>query len=65
MLSFYEKLRSRERANIMPFSDEDKVLIKYFRMEKKYSARKLLSEFTGKEWSRSGLDKLLRKIDKT
>ena len=49
----------------MPFSDKDKVLIKYFRMENKYSARELLSEFIGKEWSRSGLDKLLRKIDKT
>lgn len=49
----------------MPFSDEDKTLIKHYRLEKKYTAVKLLEEFPEKQWSRGGLDKLLRKIDVT
>lgn len=47
----------------MPFSEEDKHLIKVLREEKRYSSRQLLKEFPRKNWSRSGLDKLLKKID--
>ena len=47
----------------MPFSTEEKHLIKVLRQEKHYSSRKLLKEFPHRGWSRGGLDKLLRKID--
>ena len=49
----------------MPFSTEDKIVIKHYRIEKNYSAMKLLREFPDKNWTRSGLDYLLRKIDET
>ena len=41
---------------------KDKVLIEHYR-EKAYSSRKLLKDFPDKNWSRSGLDYLLKKID--
>jgi hypothetical protein len=47
----------------MPFSNEDKFVIKILREEKRYSSRKLLKEFPNKKWSRRGLDYLLKKID--
>lgn len=47
----------------MPFSESDKIIITHYRVDKGYSARRLLLEFPDKEWSRSGLDKLIKKID--
>jgi len=47
----------------MVFTKEDGILIKVLRQSKGYSARKLLEEFTDKDWSCSVLDRLLRQID--
>ena len=49
----------------MPFSKEDKIIIKLYRLNKGYGRKKLLNEFPGKYWSAGGLDKLLHKIDET
>ena len=49
----------------MPFSKEDKIIIKHYRLDKGYERKKLLNEFPGKDWSASGLDKHLRRIDET
>lgn len=47
----------------MPFTQEDKQLIKVLRKEKHYSSRRLLSEFPNRNWTRRGLDYLIKKID--
>ena len=47
----------------MPFSREDKHLIKLLRQEKHYSARYFLKEFPNRNWTLCGLNHLLRKID--
>ena len=47
----------------MVFTKEDGILIKVLRQSKGYSAKKLLEEFPGKDWSCSALDRLPRKID--
>ena len=47
------------------FTKEDGILIKVLRQSKGYSARKLLEEFSDKDWSCSALDRLLRQIDTT
>ena len=44
---------------------EDKVLIKNLHLSKGYGAQKLMSEFPDKNWKRSSLDKLLKKIQQT
>ena len=49
----------------MPFTDEDKVLIKHYRLTKGYGRKNLLKEFPEKNWSKTGLQKLLKKIDET
>ena len=49
----------------MPFTEEDKVIIKHYRIEKNYGRKRLLSEFPGKGWTAGGLDKLLKRIDQT
>ena len=49
----------------MVLSYEDKVLIKNLHLSKGYGARKLMSEFPDKNWKRSSLDKLLKKIQQT
>ena len=49
----------------MPFSDEDKILIKHYRLDKRYGRKRLLVEFPEKNWKAGGLDKLIRKIDVT
>ena len=49
----------------MPFTYGEKIIIKYYRVDKQYTATDLLKEFPGKNWSKGGFDKLLRKIDKT
>jgi len=46
----------------MPFTEEDKHLIKVLREEKRYSSRRFLKEFPNRNWSRKGLDCLLKKI---
>ena len=49
----------------MMLSYEDKVLVKNLHPSKGYGARKLMSEFPDKNWKRSSLDKLLKKIQQT
>jgi len=49
----------------MPFSKEDLHMIKGLRESKNYSSRQFLREFPEKHWTRSGLDKLLKKISVT
>jgi len=49
----------------MVFAKEGGILIKVLRQSKGYSARKLLEEFSDKDWSCSALDRLLRQIDAT
>jgi len=44
---------------------EDKHIIKFLRQKKHYGAKRFLKEFPHKTWSRSGLDKIIRKIDRT
>jgi inhibitor of nuclear factor kappa-B kinase subunit alpha len=48
-----------------PFSNEDKQVIKFLREQKGYSANRFLKEFPQKDWSKSGLEYLIRKIDAT
>ena len=49
----------------MVFTKEDGILIKVLRQSKGYSARQLVEEFPGKDWSCSALDRLLQQIDAT
>ena len=53
------------RRNDMAFSEEDKILIKHYRLEKGYRAGRLLWEFPDRTWTKGGLNKLLAKIDLT
>jgi len=46
----------------MGFSYEDKVLIKNLYLIKGYGARKVMSEFTEKNWKKSSSNKFLRKL---
>jgi len=46
----------------MGFSYEDKVLIKNLYLIKGYRARKLMSQFPQKNWKRSSLNILLKKL---
>ena len=47
------------------FTKKDGILIKVLRQSKGYSARKLLEEFSDKDWPYSELGRLLRQIDVT
>ena len=47
----------------MAFSEEDKHIIKYLRQSKGYGSVRWLREFPQKNWTRGGVDKLLKKID--
>src|SRR6218665_503166 len=49
----------------MAFSEEDKHVIKFSRQNKHCGANRFLKEFRHKSWSRSGLNKIIRKIDRT
>jgi len=49
----------------MPFFYEDKCATKLLRQHKGYGANKLIEEFPSKQWSKGGLNKLLKKIDST
>jgi len=44
-------------------SREDRMVIKTLRVEKNWSARRFLKEFVSKNWSKSSLDRLIRKVD--
>jgi len=47
------------------FTEEDRVVIKFQRQNRGYSARRLVKEFTLKNWNTGSLNKLLKKIDDT
>jgi hypothetical protein len=49
----------------MVFTKEDKVVIKVLRQEKGFGAKRLLKEFSNKNWSVNSLKKLLQEIDRT
>src|SRR6218665_353101 len=51
----------------MEFREEDKHVIKFFRQDNHYGAKRFLKEFPHKSWSRrpSGLNKIIRKINRT
>jgi len=49
----------------MAFSEEDKHIITFLRRNKHYQAKRFLKEFPHKSWSRSGLDKIIRKFHRT
>ena len=42
-----------------------KHIIKFFKQNKHYGGKRFLKEFPYKRWSRSGLNKIIRKIDRT
>jgi len=44
-------------------SKEDRVLIKILRVEKGYSAKRLMAEFLRRNWSLATVKRLLQKID--
>ena len=43
----------------MSFTEEDKVLIKHYKLKKKYGRKKLLKKLSEKNWSETGPRKLL------
>ena len=49
----------------MAFSEEDKHIIKFFRQNKRYGAKRCFKDFPHKSWSRSGLNKIICKTDCT
>jgi len=49
----------------MPFNEEDKALIKKLHLFKGYGSRRLLTEFPVKNWTKAGLDTLLKKLQET
>ena len=49
----------------MVFTGDDKVLIKNLYLIKGYGPTKLINEFPEKNWTKRGLDKLLKKIRDT
>ena len=49
----------------MPFTKEDKNVIKVLQQENGYGAKKFVKEFPDRNWSLSSLNKLLKKIDQT
>lgn len=52
-------------VRVMPFTYEDKIIIKHYRLEYKLGRKQILRRFRHKDWSPGGLDYLLRKIDET
>ena len=47
----------------MPFSYDDKIIIKHYREKYKWGRKKLMRNFPQKNWSPGGLDTFLKKID--
>ena len=51
---------------IMPYSQEDKLLIKHYRITYRWGSKKILRNFGGgKEWSLGGVQKIIEKVDAT
>jgi len=48
-----------------PFSEDDKALINNLHLFKGYGSRRLLAEFPEKNWTKGGLDTLLKTLKKT
>ena len=51
-------------TNNMVFSDENKILIKSLYL-KRYTAKRLTDEFAEKEWTKRGVNKLLKNLRNT
>jgi len=49
----------------MVISKEDKILIKNLLKSKGYSARRFIKEFPDKNWNRTGLNYVLKKLRQT
>ena len=49
----------------MPFTEQDKNIIKHYRSEKEYGRTKLLEEFPNRGWTLGRLGKLLKKFNET
>ena len=49
----------------MPFSNDDKIVIKHYVLDKNYGRKKLLAEFPGRGWTDGGLKYLVKKIRET
>ena len=49
----------------MPFSDADKAVIEACFLEKSWRGRRIVREFKSKEWSRSSVDYVIKKIEAT
>ena len=49
----------------MPFTEEDKIIIKHYRSEKGYGRTKLLEEFPNRGWTLGCLSILLKKFNET
>ena len=70
VISQYRKLNSLFETNIQGdninmVNDSDKILIRELRKTKGWGAKKLMSEFPDKNWKRTTLNDLLKKIDNT
>ena len=48
----------------MPFSEDDKALIKNFQLFEGYGSRRLVAELSMKNWMKGRLDTLLKKLKK-
>ena len=50
----------------MPFTEENKIIIKHYRQNYGWESRKIFSRIgNGKPWTRIGIQHLIEKIDKT
>ena len=49
----------------MPFTNEEKFIIKHYVLEEKYGAKRLVSKFVNRNWTFGGLKKLCKKIRDT
>jgi len=51
--------------DISKIRKDDRAMIKVSRQEKNWSSQRLLRKFTGKNWARTSVDRLLKKINST
>ena len=50
----------------MPFSEEDRIIIKHYRQTYHWGSRKILAKLgAGKNWTRVGIEYLIKKVDTT